>query len=144
MGMAESFGTVVIILALLSALIACASFVGSGGIYRRLGRGDLSLDEPDRSRDPQPGSSAWHAEAEAELRQLLDAKSARSEARGDGPIDVEAELARLTPQMSGADPELRAEVRDMVIASNERRARRGQPQLDVEAEVQRRLSEHGA
>jgi hypothetical protein len=94
--------------------------------------------------EPQPGSPAWHAEAEAELRQLLDAKSARSEARGEGPIDVEAELARLAPQVSGADPELRAEVRDMVIASNERRARRGQPLLDVDVEVERRLREHGA
>lgn len=144
MGMAESFGTVVIVLAILAALVACASYVGSGRIYRGLGRGELSLDEPDPRSAPQPGSSAWHAEAEAELRQLLDAKSARSEARGDGPIDVEAELARLSPQMGGADPELRAEVRDMVIASNERRARQGQPQLDVETEVERRLRQHGA
>jgi hypothetical protein len=142
--MAESFGVVVIAIAVVAALVACLSYIGSGRIYRELGRGELSLDEPDPRSTPQPGSSAWHAEAEAELRQLLDAKSARSEARGDGPIDVEAELTRLSPQMGGADPELRAEVRDMVIASNERRARLGQPLLDVDAEVERRLREHGA
>jgi hypothetical protein len=140
--MAESFGVVVIAIAVVAALLACVSYIGSGRIYRGLGRGELSLDEPDPA--PQPGSPAWHAEAEAELRQLLDAKSARSEARGEGPIDVEAELARLAPQVGGADPELRAEVRDMVIASNERRTRRGQPLLDVEAEVERRLRQHGA
>lgn len=142
--MAESFGTVVIVLAVLSALVACVSYIGSGRIYRGLGRDGLSLDKPDLRSAPQPGSPAWHAEAEAELRQLLDAKSARSEARGEGPIDVEAELARLSRQVGGADPELRAEVRDMVIASNERRARRGQPLLDVEAEIERRLRDHGA
>ena len=142
--MAESFGTVVIVLAVLSALVACVSYIGSGRIYRGLGRDGLSLDEPDPRSAPQPGSPAWHAEAEAELRQLLDAKSARSEARGEGPIDVEAELARLSRQVGDADPELRAEIRDMVIASNERRARRGQPLLDVEAEIERRLREHGA
>jgi hypothetical protein len=144
MGMAESFGVVVIAIAVVAALVACVSYIGSGRIYRGLGRGELSLDEPELRSAPHPGSPAWHAEAEAELRQLLDAKSARSEARGEGPIDVEAELARLTPQVSGADPELRAEVRDMVIASNERRTRRGQPLLDVEAEVERRLRQHGA
>jgi len=142
--MAESFGIVVIVVAVVSMVVACLSYLGSGAIYRGLGRGGLSLDEPDWRPSPQPGSSAWHAEAEAELRQLLDAKSARSEARGDGPIDVESELARLSQQVRGVDPELRGEVRDMVIASNERRARRGQPLLDVDAEIERRLSDLGA
>lgn len=142
--MAESFGVVVIAIAVVAALIACASYVGSGRIYRQLGRGELALDEPELRSGPQPGSSAWHAEAEAELRQLLEAKSARSEARGDGAIDVDAELARLARQIGGADPALRAEVRDLVVASNERRARQGRPLLDVDSEVERRLDELGA
>lgn len=142
--MAESFGVVVIVIAVVSALVACASYVGSGRIYRGLGRTGLSLDEPELRPGPQPGSSAWQAEADAELRQLLDAKSARSEARGDGPIDVEAELARLSQPVQHVDPALRAEVRDLVIATNERRERRGEPPLDVEAEIDRRLGELGA
>jgi hypothetical protein len=142
--MAESFGVVVIAVAVVAALVACASYVGSGGIYRGIGRGELSLDEPDLRPPPQPGSPAWQAEADAELRQLLDAKSARSEARGEGAIDVDAELARLTRPPAAADPGLRAEVRDMVVATNERRVRRGQAPLDVEAEVDRRLSDLGA
>jgi hypothetical protein len=142
--MAESFGVVVIAIAVVSALVACASYVGSGRIYRGLGRTGLSLDEPELRPGPPPGSSAWQAEADAELRQLLDAKSARSEARGDGPLDVEAEIARLSQPLRTPDPALRAEVRDLVVATNERRARRGQSPLDVEAEVDRRLDELGA
>jgi hypothetical protein len=142
--MAESFGVVVIVIAVLSAVVACLSYIGSGRIYRGLGRTGLSLDEPELRPSPPPGSGAWQAEADAELRQLLDAKSARSEARGDGPIDVEAEIARLSRPVRVVDPDLRAEVRDLVIASNERRARRGQPALDVEAEIDRRLDELSA
>lgn len=142
--MAESFGVVVIVVAVLSAVVACISYIGSGRIYRGLGRTGLSLDEPELRPSPPPGSRAWQAEADAELRQLLDAKSARSEARGDGPIDVEAELERLARPVRAVDPDLRDEVRDLVVATNERRARRGQPPLDVEAEVDRRLDELGA
>jgi hypothetical protein len=142
--MAESFGAVVIAVAVVAALVACASYVGSGRLYRNIGRGGLSLDEPELRAVPQPGSAAWQAEADAELRQLLDAKSARSEARGDGAIDVEAELARLSQPPPTADPTLRAELRDLVVAANERRVRRGQEPLDVEAEVDRRLSDLGA
>jgi hypothetical protein len=142
--MVESFGAVVIAIAVVAAVIACLSYVGSGGIYRGLGRTGLSLDEPELRPGPAPGSSAWQAEADAELRQLLEAKSARSEARGDGPLDVEAELRRLAPPAASADPELRAEVRDLVVAANERRLRNGEPALDVEAEIDRRLRELGA
>jgi hypothetical protein len=142
--MAESFGVVVIAIAVVAAVVACLSYAGSGGIYRGLGRTGLSLDEPDLRPGPTHGSSAWQAEADAELRQLLEAKSARSEARGDGPLDIEAELERLTQPAPSADPALRAEVREMVVATNERRARRGEPPLDVETEIDRRLGELGA
>lgn len=142
--MAESFGAVVIVLAIVSAVVACLSYIGSGRLYRGIGRTGLSLDEPELRPGPQPGSAAWQAEADAELRQLLEAKSARSEARGDGPLDVDAELARLAQPAPTHDPGLRAEVRDLVVATNERRERRGQPPLDVEAEIDRRLRQLGA
>ncbi len=143
-GVDEAFGTVLIAIAVVAALIACASFVGSGRVYQRLGRGDLSLDEPELRPSPQHGSAAWRAEADAELRQLLEAKSARREARGEPPLDVEAELIALTQPAPAADPGLRDEVRELVVAANERRARRGQEPLDVDAEVDRRLRELGA
>jgi hypothetical protein len=140
----EDFGTIVTVIAVVAALLACLSYLGSGALYRDLGRTGLSLDEPDLRPTPAPGSPAWEAEAEAELRQLLEAKSARREARGEAALDVDAELARLGQPTIDVDPALREEVRELVIASNERRARRGEAPLDVEAEVDRRLRELGA
>lgn len=135
----------VIAIAVVGAVVAVLSYLHSGRIYRGLGRGGLSLDEPDLRPQPTAGSSGWEAEAQAELRQLLEAKADRAQARGEVPIDVDGELARLGGLMQGAaDPALRAEVRDLVVASNERRARRGQPLLDVEAEIERRLREAGS
>jgi hypothetical protein len=133
----------VIVVAILGAVVAALAFLRSGGVYDELGKGDLALDQS-AAKGPEPGSAAWRAEADEELRQLLEAKAARAEARGEQPIDVERELARLSGQAAKAtDPALRAEVRDMVIASNDRRERRGQPPLDVEAEIERRLRDAG-
>jgi hypothetical protein len=70
---------------------------------------------------------------------MLDARNERRARRGEAPVDVEAELARLTAP--AVDPGLEAEVRQLVIARNERRERRGQPPLDVEEEVARQLRE---
>ena len=84
---------------------------------------------------------------EDELRQMLEAKAYRQSARGEEPLDVDAELDRLlAEQGSGAgspadDPALRDEVRQLVMARNERRARQGKEPLDVEAEVERQLRE---
>ena len=142
--MDEAFGTVLIAVAVVAAAIACVSYLGAGKAYRGIGRTGLSLDEPDSRPGPQPGSPAWQAEADAELRQLLEAKSARREDRGEAPLDVEAELRRLSTRAHAADPALREEVRELVVASNERRARHGEPPLDVDAEVERRLREFGA
>jgi hypothetical protein len=133
----------VIVVAILGAVVAALAFLRSGDVYEELGKGDLALDRS-AAKGPEPGSAAWQAEADMELRQLLEAKAARAEARGEKPIDVDRELARLSGQAATAsDPALRAEVRDMVIATNERRERRGQPPLDVEAEIERRLRDAG-
>jgi hypothetical protein len=140
----DAFGTVLIVIAIVAAVAASLSFLGSGKIYRGLGRTGLALDEPELRPSPEPGSAAYAAEVDAELRQMLEAKSARRQARGETPLDIEAELARLLRPPGGADPALRDEVRDLVIATNERRARRGQPPLDVETEIDLRLRELGA
>ena len=78
-----------------------------------------------------------------EIRQMLEAKSARREARGEAPLDIEAEVAALTQPAAPPDADLRDEVRQLVIARNERRARRGEEPLDVESEVDRQLRELG-
>jgi hypothetical protein len=133
----DAFGTVVIVLALVAVVVAAASYWGSGRLYRGLGKGSLGMDHDERPQAPAaaPGS----AEAQEEIRQMLEAKSARREARGEAPLDVESELASLVRPEPGADPALREEVRQLVVARNERRARQGKKPLDVEAEVEREL-----
>jgi len=70
---------------------------------------------------------------------MLEAKSARRQARGEAPIDVDDELAALMRGSPEHDPALREEVRQLVIARNERRRRQGKEPLDVEAEIERQL-----
>jgi len=140
----EAFGTVVIVVGLVAAVFAAAAYVGSGRLYDNIGKGAFSLDQPDKPKGPQPGSAAYAAEAEAETRQMLEAKSALRVARGESPLDVDAEYAALTaPMPGGRDEALRDEVRQFVIASNERRVRRGEEPRDVEAEVDRQLRDLG-
>src|SRR5215212_7587384 len=118
--MEDAFGTVVIVIAVVAAVCAAAAYVGSGRLYENIGKGAFSLDQPDRPKGPQPGSAAYAAEAEAETRQMLEAKSARRVARGESPLDIDAEYASLTASApTGHDEALRDEVRQLVIASNE-------------------------
>ena len=135
----DAFGTILIAVSVLAVLVAAVSYWGSGRIYSGLGRGDLELE-----RD-RPAAQASAAETQEEIRQMLEAKSRRREARGETPLDVEAELEALTSAAPGpGDPALRDEVRQLVIARNERRLRQGKEPLDVEAEVDRQLRDLGA
>jgi hypothetical protein len=128
----EAFGIILIVVSLLAVLAAAVSYWGSGGIYSKLGSGDLEM----RREEP----AATPAEANEEIRQMLEAKSQRRVARGEEPLDVEAELAELTSGAPGGDdPALREEVRQLVIARNARRLRQGKEPLDVEAEIDRQL-----
>ena len=128
----EAFGIILIVVSVLAVLAAAISYWGSGGIYSKLGSSDLEM----RREEPV----ATQAEADEEIRQMLEAKSRRREARGEAPLDIEAELATLTSASPGAgDPALREEVRQLVIARNERRLRQGKEPLDVEAEIDRQL-----
>jgi hypothetical protein len=140
--MEAAFPIVLIVVVILAAIAAAAAFVGSGQAYDRIGKGAFALDQPDRQPGPDPQSAAGRAEAAAEIRQLVEAKSARREARGQAPLDIEAEIAALTGTPA-PDEGLREEVRQLVLARNERRARRGQEPLDVEAEVDRQLRDIG-
>jgi hypothetical protein len=128
----EAFGIILIVVSVLAVLAAAVSYWGSGGIYSKLGSSDLEM------RREEPAATA--AEAREEIRQMLEAKSRRREARGEQPLDVDAELAALTTGSPGSDdPALREEVRQLVIARNERRLRQGKEPLDVEAEIDRQL-----
>jgi Spy/CpxP family protein refolding chaperone len=132
----DAFGTVVIVLAVVAVLVAAASYWGSGRLYGGLGKGGFGIDHDEQRA---PVAAPQSVEAQEEIRQMLEAKSAQREARGEAPLDVEAELAELSRAEPTGDPALREEVRQLVIARNERRARQGKEPLDVEAEVDREL-----
>lgn len=88
---------------------------------------------------PAPGSTGALQERDAEIRELLEARNALRARRGEPPIEIEQELARLTAP--AIDPALRDEIRDLVIARNLRRARAGKPPLDVDAEIEREIAD---
>jgi hypothetical protein len=142
----EAFGTVLIVIAVLAVVVAAISYWGSGKVYSGLGRsGAFALDDEEgRPSGPAAGSPAAQAEAREEIRQMLEAKSARREARGEEPLDVEAEMAELLRPSVTVDESLREEVRQLVVARNERRMRQGKEPLDVETEVERQLRDLGA
>jgi hypothetical protein len=141
----EAFLIVLLVVVGIGVVVAVITALGLGRDYASIGKGGLSLDVPDRARAPLPDTPAARAEREEEIRQLVEAKSARREARGEPPLDVDAEVAALlAPPAVPPDDSLREEVRQLVIARNERRARRGEEPLDVEAEVERQLRELGA
>ena len=81
---------------------------------------------------------------EAELRQLLEAKAYRQRARGEDPLDVEAELERIRAEEAAAAPPATTRSWSRRSASSSSRATRaasaaGEEPLDVEAEVERQL-----
>ncbi|MBA3263304.1 MAG: hypothetical protein H0T69_12710 [Thermoleophilaceae bacterium] len=127
------FGTVLIAVAVVAVVVAVASYWGTGRIYSGLGReGGLEMTR-------EPPAAASGPEVQEEIRQMLEAKSRRRQARGEPELDVESELAELTRASAASDPALREEVRQLVIARNERRIRQGKEPLEVEAEIERQL-----
>ena len=146
--MADAFPLVIIGISVIAIVVAVAASLASGGLYERIGRGGLSMDghEQDKRGGAKPGSAAARAEADEEIRQLVEAKSNRRVARGQPALDIEAEIAKLTSPAgpAPADEGLREEVRQLVIARNERRLRQGKEPVDVEAEIERQLRDLGA
>jgi hypothetical protein len=140
------FGTALIIITAVAIVVAVISFWGSGKIYRGLGSsGPFSIGGDQERRPAAPAASPMSdAVAREEVRQMLEAKSARREARGEAPLDIEAEMADLLRPSVTVDESLREEVRQLVVARNERRMRQGKPPLDVETEVDRQLRDLGA
>ncbi len=148
---AVSNGEVILIVVLVAIPVAAIAFIANAGnAFRQIGKGGLSVefesDMPQGMRDSGAEAEAPGVQ-EDELRQMLEAKAYRQSARGETPVDVDAELERLLaeqragPEAPADDPALREEVRQLVVARNERRARQGKDPLDVDAEVARQLRE---
>jgi hypothetical protein len=121
---------------------------GKDSLYDHIGQGGLTResDYDGAGQSAAVTSAAAKAEREREIRQMLRARSDRMERRGEPPLDVDAELARLLADDASHAPKehdrgLVEEVRQLVVARNERRARQGLDPLDEEAEVQRTLAE---
>jgi hypothetical protein len=141
--MQDAFAIVLFVVVGVAVVAAIWALVTSAGSYDDIGGGRMALDR----REATP------AEREAEIRQMLEARNARRQARGEAPLDVEAEYRALRGSPTGhrstgrpptiSDPELREEVRTLVEATNARRVARGEEPLDVEAEINRRLRELG-
>ena len=143
--MQEAFGILIFVVVAVAAVVALATIAGTGRLSGQIGKGGFSMDgeEAARSRSPAGGAVAV-AERDEEVRQMLTARNARRVARGQEPVDVEDELARLVaPAATPIDAGLEAEIRSLVVARNERRVRQGKEPLDVEAEVVRQARELG-
>jgi hypothetical protein len=136
----DAFFYVLLVVVIGSAVVAVLSLRGDR--YEHIGRGGLFEDDP--RRRPSGGGGPVRAESQAqidaEVRDMIEARNERRVARGQDPLDVEAEIRRLAGP-APADPALVAEVRQLVEARNARLVRRGKPPLDVETEVRRQLDD---
>jgi hypothetical protein len=144
-----STGDVILIVVLAAVPVSFATFVlGAGNALKQIGKGPFAVefdsDRPARLTDSSPAPTG--EARDTEIRQMLEAKAYRQQARGEAPLDVETELDKLLQEQQpvasgGVDRELVEEVRQLVVARNERRIRQGKEPLEVEAEVQRQLRE---
>jgi hypothetical protein len=135
------FGAVVF-----SVVMSVVFLLSRGGLYDHIGEDGFSRDSDalEGPPPPAPDSAAGRAEREQEIRQMLGARSERLVSRGEPPLDIDAEVARLlepATQPASHTPALVQEVRQLVVARNDRRRRQGLEPLDVEAEVDRTLRE---
>jgi hypothetical protein len=161
--MQHAFGTVLWVVCGVAAVVAAVMLARSGKALDEFRNRGMVMDR-DAPRGPAPGSAAAEAERDAEIREMLHARNQRRIRRGEAPVDVDAELARLTGNATGrfaaaetpngamdagtapggatgTEPALQEEIRQMVLARNYRRARAGKPPLDVEAEIARELKD---
>lgn len=110
--MQEAFGIVVVVVAIVGGIAAILSIALSGRLYQQVGRGPLSVerrrapveDEATREEEIRQMTAALRsARGQAppadpglrdEVRDLVRARNARRVARGQPPLDVEAEVER--------------------------------------------------
>jgi hypothetical protein len=140
-------GFVLTLITLVALPVALIAFARTGPLWESVGKGPFAIEQeiPPPSVLSRPDPPVDRRLQETEARQMLEAKSYRRRQRGEAPLDVEAEVARLLEAPGAAGPaideKLRAEVRQLVVARNERRMRRGEQPLEVEAEIDRQLAD---
>jgi hypothetical protein len=132
--MHSTFNIVIWVVCILAVIVAFGALIASRKTWEDYGKGRFVMDH-DTPRH------ADAAERDDEIRQLLEARNERRARRGEAPVDVDSELARLTAP--AIDPTLREEIRQLVVARNHRRVRAGKPPLDVEAEIEREITSLG-
>ncbi len=133
--MEDAFGTIVWVVAVVGAIVAIYTLIGTGRSYREIGGGGLVRDD-----DAPAGADRADAQRDEEIRQMLEARNVRRVRRGEAPQDVEAQRAALErPPPTDVDDELREEIRAHVLARNARRVRDGAEPLDVDEEIERRI-----
>ena len=84
--MQDAFAIVLFVVVGVAVVAAIWALVTSGGSYDDIGGGRMALDR----RESNP------AERETEIRQMLQARNSLREARGEAPLDVDAEYRALT------------------------------------------------
>lgn len=84
-------GTVLMLVTALALPIAAIAFASSGPAWRRIGKGSFAIAREDS-----------RGEQEAEVRQMVEAKSYRRQRRGEAPLDVEAETERELANLIGS------------------------------------------
>jgi hypothetical protein len=92
--------TVIFAVMVIAAVVGVMSLIARNGPYEDIAKGPFALDREGESGAGPLGGSA-QAERELEIRQLLEARSARAIRDGGEPIDVEAELDRLLGRARG-------------------------------------------
>lgn len=118
LGTSVANGSVLIAITLAVLPIAAISFARSGQAWRSIGRGPYAID-PDlppsgiprahQAFDPFAGELDAHggdesrATKEAEVRQMIEAKSYRHARRGEAPLDIDAEVERRMADPIGWD-----------------------------------------
>jgi hypothetical protein len=135
----STFNIVIWAVCIVAVLIAIGALIAGRKTWEDFGKGHLVMDG-DSAQDSSPDPGTAMSERDTEIRQMLEARNERRARRGEPPIEIEQELARLSATAPTIDPALREEIRQLVVARNHRRVRAGKPPLDVEAEIEREIA----
>src|SRR5258708_2045617 len=96
--MQSAFPIVVIGAVVFSVVMSLVFLFARGSLYDEVGQDGLFAPPPDSPGEGLTGYSAMSgstAEQELEVRQMLSARRERQIQRGETPLDVDAEIARL-------------------------------------------------
>jgi hypothetical protein len=163
--LASVLPTVLFVGMMMAAIVGVMSLVSRRDVYDDIERGELSKGSKRRATEPvamdgdgeddaPADPSSRQAERELEIRQMLEARSARMVRAGGAPLDVDAEMTKLLADEppaagDGGSPvaeataseqaERELEIRQMLEARSARMVRAGGAPLDVDAEMTKLL-----